>query len=225
MLNWPFECETPDGRKHFNFEHWDTFYKQKNREYSCPEGHSRYCCDLIFPAERLEDVYVHWSPFGTEDDPMKGCHDINFKEESWSTIWDVYPNHLRHGRPGLPGSPGSHDFMEDSNCEHSCRVIIENDHDNPFGEKVTLLSTALTWENNHANQFAFFRGKYWKTHTPLCYSRTPGIRPKSMFCHSRHPKDWFTIGKMFLAAQRQPKHKSIELNFIDTINRNDPQNN
>jgi hypothetical protein len=193
MLNWPFECETPDGRKHFNFEHWEVFYRQKNREYPCPEGHHRYILDLLFPSEKLEDVWVHWSPFGTEEDPKKGSHDINFKSGQWSTIWDVYPNHMRHG---------DLNFDEDTECKHSCRIIIEDNHPEPWGEPITLLSTAKSWADNHATRFVYFRGKYWKTHMPLLMSNPA---PKNYFSEfspivtslDKHMDDVFAIEDMF----------------------------
>jgi hypothetical protein len=158
MLNWPFECVTPDGRKHFNFEHWDVFYKQKNREYPCPEGHTRYCVDLMFPSDRLEDVWIHWSPFGTEDDPLRDGHRINYRDDDWSTIWEAYPNWVRTG-----GDPVG---------DQSLRIIIENKHPRPtWGEPVVLMSTAVNLEDDHSTRFVYFRGKYWKTHGPLLLAR------------------------------------------------------
>ena len=133
---WPFECIGPDGRVYFHFDNWSRFLAARQEEYPAPFDHRRYELTLIFPREKLEQVFT---PTGA-----MSHHDIQYHSSDWSTVFDIYPAHC---------------FTPDG--DNAKKIIIEDGHINPWGEPVTIMSDGVDLRNSNRN-FAFFRGRYWK---------------------------------------------------------------
>lgn len=150
-MPYPFECIGPDGKTHFHFQEWGKFVAKLFNQYPIKTGHQRAEIELIFPCAALHEVYCHWSPFTGQEihsNPaadLRGAWACHCIDADWSLIFDAYPSY------SVPGDPNG-----------SCRFLAEKGHKNPLGEKLVLMSTATMLNNDHANRFAFFRGKYWK---------------------------------------------------------------
>lgn len=133
---WPFECVGPDGKVYFHFDNWSKFLANRQKEYPVPKNHLRYELTLIFPREKLEQVFT---PTGHVTH-----HDLRLHNSDWSTVFDIYPAHC---------------FTPDG--DNAKKIIIENGHVNPWGEPVTIMSDGNDLRNDNRN-FVFFQEQYWK---------------------------------------------------------------
>ena len=139
---WPFEIET-DGRRDIHLDNFHRFLEQKEREYPCPLGKKRYLINLIFPRDEIYEIPLGWNPHVTVN-PNLPAHWIHGYETNYSTIFDVYPAHTTTEPPG-----------------DSCAIMVEDNHEDPWGEPIQLATTASHMLDEHSNRFAFFRGKWW----------------------------------------------------------------
>lgn len=137
----PFQVWNEEHQRFdFHFDKWKEYSNALQRQY--PVGDKpRVELELIFPSQRLEDVYVHdWNPHHAIGNYHLSVYDCFYDSSDWSTIFDVYPG-----------------------CNSaSCRIFAEKGHDNPWGESVRLMSTASDIYNTSSHRYAYLRGQYWK---------------------------------------------------------------
>ena len=140
---YPFEVyDETTKRVEFYFNLWNEFKKDLFKQY--PSNFKpRIEIELINPAERLKDVKTQaWNPHADIGNGYLNNHDCFYYNENWSVIFDVYPSHNY-------SSPESY------------RILSELGHENPLGEKLTLLSTSKNLYDGNSIRYAYFRGKYW----------------------------------------------------------------
>jgi hypothetical protein len=151
---YPFEVfDERTQRVEFYFNRFGEFKNELFRQYPVDINHSRLELELLFPSERLEDVYCHdWNPHErfqeTAHLDKRHCF---YNNSNWSTIFELYPMHSHH--------------------TESYKCFVEEGHQDPWGEKITLMSTAASIHENHSFRFAFFRQKYWKVIGVLSHNR------------------------------------------------------
>ncbi len=132
-----FECEGPNGRTIVNYEKLTEYTKKLFEQYPMKRPHRRFQLMLAFPSDSIEAI------------PLENGNEYGKTtqiEEKFSTVLEILPAFL----DTKPKSENSH------------ILFIEDGHENPLGEHVTLYSTAITFIEENANRFAFFRNKYWR---------------------------------------------------------------
>lgn len=131
-------------RIEFYFDHFEQYRQELFRQYPVTAGHTRAEISLYFPSDRLEDVFVHdWNPHHELGNTHLSVYDCFYSSSDWSTIFEVYS-------------------MHDRNHPEAVRCFIEEDHRDPWGEPVRVMSTSANIHDNRSHRFAYFRGKYWK---------------------------------------------------------------
>lgn len=143
---YPFEVwDERTQRVEFYFDRWRSFIDDKYASYPATPEHARIETTLYFGSENLHDVFVHdWNPHHEIGNTHLSVYDCFYDSSNWSTIFDVYPAHaLRDGR-------------------ETWKIIIEEGHENPWGEPIRIMSTSSDIYDDTAHRFAYFRGKYWK---------------------------------------------------------------
>jgi hypothetical protein len=151
---YPFEVfDERTQRIEFYYNKFGEYKTELFRQYPARTNHSRLEIDLLFPSERLEDVFCHdWNPHGrfpeTAHLDRRHCF---YNNSNWSTIFEVYPMHSR--------------------STEQLKCFVEFGHQDPWGEKITLMSTATSIYDNHSFRFAFFRQKYWKVNSVISHNR------------------------------------------------------
>jgi hypothetical protein len=151
---YPFEVfDERTQRVEFYFNKFAEFRTELFRQYPVDVNHTRLELELLFPSERLEDVYCHdWNPHErfqeTAHLDKRHCF---YNDPNWSTVFEVYPMHSHH--------------------TESLKCFVEVGHQDPWGEKMTLMSTAASIYENHSFRFAFFRQKYWRVTGVLSHNR------------------------------------------------------
>lgn len=154
---YPFEVWNHERQEmDFYWDRWSLFSDDLFRQYPV-NHHQRVELSLIFPADRLEDVWVHdWNPHHEIGNYHLSVYDCFYDNaDDWSTIFEVYPAHITTGR----------------GREDSWRFFIEKDHENPWGEPIRIMSTASDINDSTAHRYAYFRGRYWKIHGWMPHTR------------------------------------------------------
>lgn len=121
--------------------------------------HLRLDLELSFPRQQMSEVPVDKSPHFNYD--SRECFYVC---ADWSVIFNVEEiEDTQHERPTL-------------------RMLVESCHDNPMGDRIRLMSTACTIIHEHWaarqnwNDFAFFRGKFWRITWNEYFGDWPGGR-------------------------------------------------
>jgi len=139
----------------FHFERWRDFQEQLFEQYPTNPLHQRIELSLGFPSDRLEDVWVHdWNPHHEIGNYHLTNYDCFYDSWNWSTIFDVYPAHMR--------TDGG-----------SCRIFAEEGHQNPWGQRLRLMSTASSFYNDSSHRYVYLNNKYWKVMSVIQYPRIP----------------------------------------------------
>lgn len=142
---YPFEVfDERTQRVEFYFNRFAEYKRELFSQYPATQGHARIEFDLIFPSDRLQDVYVHdWNPHHQIGNHHLSVYDCFYDSSSWSTIFEAYDTHRCYPQQRL-------------------KVFAEEGHHNPWGEPIRLMSTSSNIYNNSSHRFACFRGKFWK---------------------------------------------------------------
>lgn len=142
---YPFEfwCEQ-NNRMEFHWDNWRAFREELFRQYPTPPDKFRAELLLSFPSDRLEDVPTfNWNPHHGAGNYHLSNYDFFYDNAEWSTIFEVYP-----GRQTLTGD--------------DVRLFAEHLHNDPWGERLRIMSTASDIHDQTSHRFAHFRGKFWK---------------------------------------------------------------
>ena len=156
----PFETVGPDGKVYLHYQNWERWRAERCTEYPCPPGKWRLDIEIAHPRNKLREVPVPLDEFERPRNPHArvllnklggvdyDSYELFYVCDDWSTIFGVHDAH-----------------RYDTNGE-SYRFLVESGHEQPWGERVRLMSTSCYivdpwWQKNYTNQFAFFRGKYW----------------------------------------------------------------
>jgi len=142
---YPFEVWNEEQQRiDFHFDRFSAFREELFRQYPPTHEHHRVEIHLIFPSDRLRDVWVHdWNPHHEMGNDLS-VYDCFYHSDRWSTVFDVYPAH--GSRPH----------------EDSWICFAEENHADPWGEPIQLMSTSDCIYNDTSHRYAYFRGKYWK---------------------------------------------------------------
>jgi hypothetical protein len=140
-----------------------------------PEKHLRLDIELTHPRRLMSEVPVSFNPHL----PPYDAYECFYICDDWSIIFDICNIDTPHEEPVL-------------------RMLVESGHQEPWGERIRLLSTAGTifhesWAaRKNWNDFAFFRGQYWKITYNENFGDWPGGRVRGLpFQDRRHYNDNF----------------------------------
>lgn len=166
-----------------NYEEWLNQRKEWFELYPTPkvEKHLRLDIELSYPNKLLSQVPTEFNPhhFHNYD-----SQELFYVCDDWSIIFDICEiNPTPHMQPTL-------------------RMLVESGHANPWGEKIRLMSTSCSifhesWaREKNWNDFAFFRGMYWRITYNENFGDWPGGRIwglpfQDRRCYDEHPFDFF----------------------------------
>lgn len=151
-MGWEFE-HWDNGKVYLHNERWDAFKKNLFAHGSYPHNwsHNRVLFQLHSPRDVITEVPA------PGDFPEK--YKIFETDLAYSTIYEPYPAFVRTNEDPEGWLPSWHIFAEDG-------------HKSPQGEPITILSTSDIYQSNRLsvflvggivkNQFAYFRGKFWR---------------------------------------------------------------
>lgn len=129
------------------YDEWLSIREEHFLKYPLPpvENHLRLDIELSFPRQKPDEVPVSFNPHLQHQE-----HNLHYVCDYWSVIFDVCRvENTPHGEPTL-------------------RMLVESGHRKPWGERIRLMSTSCkiyheSWaRQKNWNDFALFRGQYWK---------------------------------------------------------------
>ncbi|RTK95517.1 MAG: hypothetical protein EKK64_06760 [Neisseriaceae bacterium] len=176
---YPFEVyDEKTKRVEFSFPIWEDYKIELFKQYPA-NARRRIEIELVNPEDRLKDVKTRhdWNPHAEIGKLYLNNHDCFYYNENWSVIFDVYPSH-RH-------------FSE------SYRFIAERGHINPLGERLTLLSTSSSIDNDNAIRYAYFRDKFWLVLNYTQYTKNNVydlFLTEEVIHYSNETKEWYSYG-------------------------------
>lgn len=200
---YPFEVWSEEQIVDFHWDTFSTFEDELFRQYPPNHVHHRVRVSLIFPSDRLEDVWVHgWNPHHEIGNHHLNVYNCFYDSDRWSTIFEVYPAHITTG-------------------QESWICFIEEDHADPWGEPIRLMSTADVIYNNTAHRYAYFRGKYWKVLSFIpCWPTvnwTLGSVDVTNLFHEEETTvgriQWTILGDLQPPGKETPKHDWMKEGF------------
>lgn len=165
-----------------NYNEWINQREQWQQKYPSPppEQHLRLDIELSYPRKLLSQVPIDFNPHSYCNYDGYECFYVC---DDWSTIFEVCES--PHEQPTL-------------------RMLVESGHNNSWGEKIRLLSTSCSIFHEHWaryknwNDFAFFRGMYWKITYNQALSDWPGGRVWGLpFQDRRHFNDDIPHGNLW----------------------------
>lgn len=190
-IMYPFEVWNEEQQRiDFHFDRFSEFKEQLFLQYPINHQHHRVQISLIFPSDRLEDVWVNeWNPHHEMGNHHLSVYDCFYDSDRWSTIFEVYPAH-------------AHDPHQESWI-----CFVEEDHADPRGEPIRLMSTADVIYNDTAHRYAYFRGRYWKI--LMWLPHFPAVH-----WIGDSPLQWTILGYRWSSTREEmPKHNWMKEGF------------
>lgn len=138
-----------------NYGDWLYNRSEWLRIYPRQDEHFRLDIELKGPYNSIQDIPVDFNPHIATSDSRR----LYYLCSDWSTIWNICNLDTEHG-PRI-------------------RMLVECSHQHPWGEQITLMSTAHSiiheWWADRQNwhDFALWRGQYWKLTWNECLSPFP----------------------------------------------------